>query len=75
MGASLGDFERIVLFAVLRLGDDAYGAAIRREIAERTGRDVVIGAVYTALHRLERRGLVTAREPGGHNVTCGTKTG
>jgi len=61
MGRQLGDFERIVLFAVVGLDEHAYGAAIHREIARRTGRDVAIGAVYTALHRLETRGLVTAR--------------
>jgi DNA-binding PadR family transcriptional regulator len=61
MSRRLGDFEQIVLFAVVRLGDRAYGVSIQREIAGRTGRNVVIGAVYTTLHRLEARGLVTAR--------------
>jgi PadR family transcriptional regulator, regulatory protein PadR len=57
--ASLGEFEQIVLLAVLRLGDDeAYGMQVRREIAERTGRDVSIGAVYATLERLESKGLV-----------------
>jgi DNA-binding PadR family transcriptional regulator len=54
----LGDFEQLVLLGVLRLEDDAYGAAIRREIHERSGRDVSINAVYTTLDRLERKGLL-----------------
>jgi len=59
---SLGEFEQLLLFAVLRLSDDAYGARIRQEIEERTGRSVSAGAVYTGLDRLEQRGLVTSRE-------------
>jgi len=54
----LGDFEQLVLLGVLRLKDDAYGAAIRQEIAERSGRDVSINAVYTTLDRLETKGLL-----------------
>jgi DNA-binding PadR family transcriptional regulator len=56
--SSLGDFEQLVLLGVLRLGDDAYGAAIRQEIHERSGRDVSINAVYTTLDRLETKGLL-----------------
>ncbi len=54
----LGDFEQIVLLAVLRLGEEAYGAALRQEIHARSGRDVSINAVYTTLDRLERKGLL-----------------
>ena len=54
----LGDFEQLVLFGVLRLGDEAYGAAIRQEIHARSGRDVSINAVYTTLDRLESKGLL-----------------
>ena len=54
--AVLGDFEQLVLLGVLRLGDDAYGAAIRQEIHARSGRDVSINAVYTTLDRLESKG-------------------
>ena len=54
----LGDFEQLVLLAVLRLGDGAYGAALRQEIHTRSGRDVSINAVYTTLDRLERKGLL-----------------
>ncbi len=56
-GDSVGEFEFLVLLAVLRLGEDAYGMRVRREIAERTGRDVTIGAVYATLDRLEAKGL------------------
>jgi PadR family transcriptional regulator PadR len=61
MTKTLGQFELLLLLAVLRLGDRAYGVTIRRELAERTGRVVSAGAVYTALERLERRGLATSR--------------
>ena len=54
----LGDFEQLVLMGVLRLDREAYGAAIRREIHERSGRDVSINAVYTTLDRLEGKGLL-----------------
>lgn len=54
----LGEFEQIVLLALLRLGEGAYGMAVRREISFRTDRDVAIGAVYATLDRMERKGLV-----------------
>ena len=63
MAISIGEFEQLLLLAVLRLGDDAYGVTIRRSIEEATGRKVTAGAVYTALGRLESRGLVASR-PG-----------
>jgi PadR family transcriptional regulator PadR len=56
--APLGDFEQLVLFGVMRLGDEAYGANIRQEIHARSGRDVSINAVYTTLDRLEAKGLL-----------------
>lgn len=54
----LGDFEQLVLMGVLRLGEEAYGAAIRQEIHARSGRDVSINAVYTTLDRLEGKGML-----------------
>jgi len=62
MGAqmALGDLEQLVMLALLRLGDDGFGAAVQREIAERSGRDVTLGAVYTALARLEEKGFVAS---------------
>jgi DNA-binding PadR family transcriptional regulator len=54
----LGEFEQVVLLAVARLKDGAYGMVIRQEIEERTGQDVVIGSVYSALDRMERKGFV-----------------
>jgi DNA-binding PadR family transcriptional regulator len=56
--SALGEFEQLVLFAVLRLDDDASGVAIHDELLARTGRDVSPGAIYTTLGRLEERGLV-----------------
>jgi DNA-binding PadR family transcriptional regulator len=60
--ASLGEFEQIVLLAVLRLGDAAYGVTILAEIAAKTGRNPSPGALYTTLHRMEDKGLVTFRD-------------
>lgn len=54
----LGPLELTVLLAVARLGDDAYGLAIRRDLAARTGRDHSVGAIYTTLGRLEAKGFV-----------------
>jgi DNA-binding PadR family transcriptional regulator len=59
---SLGEFEQIVLLAVLRLGDEAYGVTILAEIAAKTGRNPSPGALYTTLHRMEDKGLVTSRD-------------
>jgi len=61
MPAIIGDFEQRILFALLRLGSDAYGVTIRREIEERTERAISPGALYTALDRLEKRRLVSSR--------------
>jgi DNA-binding PadR family transcriptional regulator len=55
---SLGDFEQLTMLAVLRLDEDAYGAAIQREIETQTGRAVSINAVYTTLDRLETKRLL-----------------
>src|SRR5580658_2384131 len=57
----LGEFELMVLLALMRLGDEAYGVPISREIEERSGREVALGSVYAALERLEEKGLVTSR--------------
>jgi PadR family transcriptional regulator PadR len=57
----LGRFEEVVLLALLCLRENPYGVTIRREIAQRTGRDVSLGAVYTTLERLERKGYVKSR--------------
>ena len=57
----LGEFELMVLLALIRLGDEAYGVPISREIEERSGREVALGSVYAALERLEEKGLTTSR--------------
>jgi len=56
----LGEFEQLVLLAVLRLREDAYGMRIRFEIKERTNRSVSLGAIYTTLERLETKGFVSS---------------
>jgi PadR family transcriptional regulator, regulatory protein PadR len=57
----LGHFEELVLLALVCLRENAYGVTIRREIVERAGREVSIGAVYTTLDRLVGKGYVTSR--------------
>jgi PadR family transcriptional regulator, regulatory protein PadR len=56
----LGDFELIVLLALLRLGEDAYGVPISKEIQLQSGREVALGTVYATLERLEEKGLVSS---------------
>ena len=56
----LGEFEIIVLLAVVRLGDDAYGVPVRREIEKRTKRQVTVGALYRTLDRLEEKEYVSS---------------
>ena len=55
---ALGEFEQSLLLAIAHLGDNAYGVTIRQEIEARTRREVAIGALYTSLARLERKGYV-----------------
>jgi PadR family transcriptional regulator PadR len=57
----LGEFEQLVLLAVLRLGDEAYAVTIRRSIEEAAARTVSRGALYTTLERLEVKGLLSSR--------------
>src|SRR5688572_24053530 len=77
-GEFLGEFEQLVLLALVRLGEGAYGMTVRREIDERTGRDASIGAVYATLDRLEAKGLVRSSigeptpERGGRAKRCFT---
>jgi PadR family transcriptional regulator, regulatory protein PadR len=54
----LGEFEHIVVLALLRLADRAYGVTVRQEIASRISREVSIGAIYATLGRLEGKGYV-----------------
>ncbi|HAA12745.1 MAG TPA: PadR family transcriptional regulator [Cytophagales bacterium] len=68
----LGEFEEIVLLAVAILGDEAYGVSIREEITERTGRKVSIGAMQSALKRLETKGFLES-EMGEATPTRGGK--
>lgn len=67
-GKFLAEFELYVALAITRLGDRAYGAAVRKEIESRTGRPVSIGALYTTLARLEEKALLVTHaaepEPG-----------
>ena len=56
----LGNFDLMLLLALLRLGEEAYGVTIAQELEEQTGREVVIASVYARLERLQERGLVTS---------------
>jgi DNA-binding PadR family transcriptional regulator len=57
----VGEFEQLVLLAILQCGDEAYTVPIRDLIAARSGRSIARGALYTSLDRLEAKGLVTSR--------------
>lgn len=73
---ALGEFEQLVLLAILHLGDDVYGVPIVDEIERRTGRKVAHAAVYITLRRLEQKGLLTSwmsepsAERGGKARRC-----
>ena len=76
MREALGEFEQLVLLAIVHLGDDVYGVPIVDEIARRTGRAVAAAAVYVTLRRLEQKGLVESwksaptTERGGKARRC-----
>jgi PadR family transcriptional regulator PadR len=78
---ALGEFEQMVLLAILHLGDDVYGVPIVDEIQRRTGRTVAPAAVYITLRRLEQKGLLTSwmsestPERGGKSRRCVKVTG
>ncbi len=57
----LGELEQVVLLGILRVGEDAYGVPILREIERQTGRELTLASVYKTLSRLEEKGLVTSR--------------
>ena len=59
--SALGEFEQVVLLAILRLGDDAYAVSVRDEIVRCTGRDVSRGSIYITLDRLETKGYLKSR--------------
>lgn len=73
---ALGEFEQLVLLAILHLGDDVYGVPIVDEIERRTGRQVAQAAVYITLRRLEQKGLLSSwmseptTERGGKARRC-----
>lgn len=60
MTVYLGEFEQLVLLAIVRLGEDASGAAIREAVEDGSQRTVWIGAIYTTLQRLTDKGLIDA---------------
>ena len=74
MHERIGEFEQALLFALLHLdSEEAYGVGIRREIERRTGRDISPGAIYTAMDRLEQRGLVASELGGAEPVRGGRR--
>lgn len=72
----LGEFEQMILLAVLQCGDDAYGVTVQEELARHTTRRVASGAIYMTLDRLEKKGLLTSTlsepiaERGGRAKRC-----
>jgi PadR family transcriptional regulator, regulatory protein PadR len=73
---ALGEFEQMVLLAVLRAGDEAYGVTVHDELQTHTRRKIARGAVYMTLDRLEKKGLLTSAlseptaERGGRSKRC-----
>lgn len=72
----LGEFEQMILLAVLQCGEDAYGVTVQEELASRTRRRVASGAIYMTLDRLEKKGLLVSHlteptaERGGRAKRC-----
>lgn len=71
MADVLGAFEQAVLLAVVRLGDQAYGRAVLKEVEARLDRNVAPGAVHATLERLEQKRLLTSRLGSGTPVRAG----
>ncbi|MEM9327414.1 MAG: helix-turn-helix transcriptional regulator [Bacteroidota bacterium] len=69
----LGAFEEIVLLAIGTLGDDAYGVTIKETLRKKTGNNPSIGALHSALYRLEDKGYVTTREGGATSERGGRR--
>ena len=57
-GSNIGEFEQMVMLGIVRLGDNAYGVTVHRELEAITGRSIRSGAIYVALERLHGKGLV-----------------
>jgi DNA-binding PadR family transcriptional regulator len=72
-GTYLGEFEEIVLLAVGILYDEAYGVSVRAEVERHTGRVISIGAVHTALHRLEEKTFLQSRFGDASDVRGGKR--
>jgi PadR family transcriptional regulator, regulatory protein PadR len=68
MAETLGTFEQAALLAIVRLGEDAYGRAILRDVQTRLERDVAAGAVHATLERLETRNLIASRLGAGTEI-------
>jgi PadR family transcriptional regulator len=71
MAEILGAFEQAVLLAIVRLGDEAYGRAILKDVQSRLRRDVAAGAVHATLERLERKKVVSSRLGPGTPIRAG----
>jgi|SRR5579862_4296457 len=71
MADSLGAFEQAVLLSIVRLGDEAYGRAILKEVQERLEREVAAGAVHATLERLQNKGLISSRLGAGTAIRDG----
>lgn len=64
-GSYLGEFEELVLLLVVVMQDDAYGLAIKEQFESQTGRKAAIGAIHSALNRLEEKGFIESRLADG----------
>jgi PadR family transcriptional regulator, regulatory protein PadR len=71
MADVLGAFEQAVMLAIVRLGDEAYGRAIRQEVQQRLERDIAVGAVHATLERLEKKALIASSLGSGTPIRAG----
>lgn len=72
-GSYLGEFEEIILLLVAMLGEDAYGLSIREAFMDQTGRSAAIGAVHSALNRLEDKGFLESKMADATNERGGRR--
>lgn len=61
---NLGEFEHVVLLSIMHLEDNAYGVTIRQQLKKAINRDVTLGALYSTIERLEKKGFITSKKGG-----------
>ncbi len=72
-GSNLGEFQELVLLTIMVLGDNAYGVTIQREVLDRTGRKITMGALHSALIRLGEKSFITSQMSEATNIRGGRR--